>query len=208
MLRLFLVILILALGITSADARRRKHRLHVYQSHMYVVPRDAVVEPRARQSLESRQRSGPTVPPFDEPRPLRYRSAADLVPPDWQLQPTDQDSKGKRFVSPDGTGSFTAYTVPADQDAITAYMKKLAFAEGEEVTNIRGERSWIAVSGFKGDQIFYRKAVLACAGKRWHNVAFEYPAADKRKMAEFVNRASEVAQLSQNHDCDTPVSSR
>jgi hypothetical protein len=208
MQRLFLVILILALGVTAADARRRKHRLHVHQSYMYVVPRDAVVVPRARQSLESRQRSGMPVPPFDEPRPLRYRSAADLVPPDWQLQPTDPDSKGQRFVSPDGTGSFTAYTVPADQDAITAYMKNLAFADGEEVTNIRGERTWIAVSGFKADRIFYRKAVLACAGQRWHNVAFEYPAADKRKMAEFVNRASEVAQLSQNHDCDMPVSRR
>src|ERR671915_13085 len=104
MQRLFLVILILALGVTAADARRRKHRLHVQQSYMYVVPQDTVVVPRARQSWESRRRSGMPVPPFDEPRPLRYRSAADLVPPDWQLQPTEPDSKGQRFVSPDGTG--------------------------------------------------------------------------------------------------------
>jgi hypothetical protein len=209
MQRLFLVILILALGVTAADARRRKHRYHVYQPYMYVVPREAAAVPRAGQSFEVRRRpERTTVPPFDEPRPLRYRNAADLVPSDWQLQPADPNLKGQRFLSPDGTGSFTAYTVPADQNSIAAHLKKLAFGDGEEITHIRGERTWIAVSGFKGDRIFYRKAVLACAGERWHNVAFEYPASAKRTMAEFVNRASEVAQLSQNHDCDTPVSNR
>jgi hypothetical protein len=208
MQRLFLVFLILALGVTSADARRRKHRLQVYQSYMYVVPRDAVVPPRGTRAFEARRRSEPSLTPFDEPRPLRYNRAADLVPPDWQPQAPDPTFKGQRFLSPDGTASFAAYTAPADQNEVTTYMRKLAFAEGEQITQIRGERTWIAVAGFKGDRAFYRKAVLACAGQRWHNVAFEYPAADKRRLTEFVSRASEVVQLSQNHDCDTPVSAQ
>jgi len=80
--------------------------------------------------------------------------------------------------------------------------------EGEEVTYLRGERSWIAVSGFKGDRIFYRKAVLACAGDRWHQVAFEYPASAKRSMEDFVNRAAEGLDETRDRGCDTPVSAR
>jgi hypothetical protein len=54
--------------------------------------------------------------------------------------------------------------------------------EGETVTYFRREPDWIAVSGFKGGRIFYRKAVLACGGTVWHHIEFEYPAALKRRM--------------------------
>jgi hypothetical protein len=40
------------------------------------------------------------------------------------------------------------------------------------------------------NRIFYRKTMLACEGRKWHNLAFEYPASDKRAMDEFVTRAS------------------
>jgi hypothetical protein len=36
------------------------------------------------------------------------------------------------------------------------------------------ESDWLAVSGIKGNKIFYRKAVIACGGKVWHHIAFEY----------------------------------
>src|SRR5262245_1940237 len=206
MQRFLLVVLILVLGVTSADARRRKHRSHAYPSYMDVVPGDVVMR-RDGRSLEARRRPELSMPPSDQPRPPRYRTAADLVPPDWQVQ-DDPAFRGRRFVSPDGAGSFIAYTEPADRNDIPAYLKKVAFVDGEELAQIRGERTWIAVSGFKGDRIFYRKAVLACGGERWHNVAFGYPVAEKRRLAEFVTRASEVVQLSQDHDCDTPVSAR
>jgi hypothetical protein len=38
-------------------------------------------------------------------------------------------------------------------------MKNVAFADGEELTQVRGERNWIAVSGFHRDRIFYREAL-------------------------------------------------
>jgi hypothetical protein len=209
MQRLFLIILILAFGITSADARRRKLRIQGYFSYMHIVPRAAPVMPRGGQSYVLRQRPRATVPPFDEPhRPLKYSSPADMVPPDWQSQSADPSWKGQRFLSPDGRGWFALYATAAEQNAIAAHMKEVAFVDGEEITYIGGERSWIAVSGFKGDRIFYRKAVLACAGERWHHVAFEYPAAAKRKMDEFIKRASEMVHLTQNQGCETPVSNR
>ena len=64
-------------------------------------------------------------------------------------------------------------------EPITSHMQSVAFAEGGTVTYLRGERDWIVVSGTKGDRIFYRKAVIACGGKVWHHVAFEYPVALK-----------------------------
>jgi hypothetical protein len=54
-------------------------------------------------------------------------------------------------------------------------MNTVASLEGEQITHLRGEENWIEVSGFKADRSFYRTAVLACRGRAWHEVAFEYP---------------------------------
>jgi hypothetical protein len=86
-------------------------------------------------------------------------------------------------------------------------MKAVAFAKGDELTQVRGERNWIAVSGFHGDRIFYREALLACAGDRWHHIAFEYPSNAKGSMTEFVRSAAEALESTQNSGCDIPVSS-
>ena len=86
-------------------------------------------------------------------------------------------------------------------------MKIVAFADGEELTQVRGERNWIAVSGFRGDRIFYRQALLACAGDRWHHIAFEYPSNAKLSMTNFIRRAAQALEATQNAGCDVPVSS-
>jgi serine/threonine-protein kinase len=81
-------------------------------------------------------------------------------------------------------------------------MKTIAFGDGEAVTYLRGERNWIAVSGVKGDRIFYRKAILACAGKSWHHIAFEYPVVLKREMDAFVVGAANIVDRTENEGCD------
>jgi hypothetical protein len=80
-------------------------------------------------------------------------------------------------------------------------MKALAFGDGEQITSLRGEENWIEVSGFKADRIFYRKIVLACSGRSWHEIAFEYPTEIKSSMREFVNRAAEAVQNSEDQGC-------
>jgi serine/threonine-protein kinase len=47
-------------------------------------------------------------------------------------------------------------------------MDRIARQEGETVTYFRREPDWIAVSGFKGGRIFYRKA---CARMRRYGLA-------------------------------------
>src|SRR5262249_9537692 len=88
-----------------------------------------------------------------------------MVPPNWELQAPDSNWKGNRFLSPDGSSWLTAYASLTTTEPIASHMQSIAFAEGETVTYLRGERDWIAVSGMKGNRIFYRKAVIACGGK-------------------------------------------
>ena len=71
-----------------------------------------------------------------------------------------------------------------------ARFKAVAFADGEDVTYLRGERDRLTVSGLKGDRIFYRKVMLACGGTIWRHVAMEYPATAKGDFDRFVERMS------------------
>jgi hypothetical protein len=86
-------------------------------------------------------------------------TTAELVPPDWQLHPTDPNLKGQRFVSPDGEGSLALYATPVQKEPIAKHMNAIAFVDGEQITHLHAEQNWIEVSGFKADHSFYRKAV-------------------------------------------------
>ena len=83
-------------------------------------------------------------------------------------------------------------------------MKSIAFGDGETLTYVQGERSWIAAAGFKGSRMFYRKALLSCGGRVWHHVAFEYPVEMKDRIERFIVLAAEGLHDSQN-DCDDAV---
>ncbi len=82
-------------------------------------------------------------------------------------------------------------------------MKDFAFADGESITDLRARQNWIAVAGNKGgDRLFYREAVIACAGRTWHQIAFEYPSSMKTAMANFVGDAAVAVLHSENDGCD------
>jgi hypothetical protein len=91
---------------------------------------------------------------------------------------------------------------------VADHMKSVVFAgEGETLTHIQGERNWIAAAGFKGSRMFYRKAILACGGRVWHHVAFEYPPEIKARVDRFILLAAEGLNDSQT-DCDEAVVER
>ena len=123
--------------------------------------------------------------------PGRSYTTAELVPSGWQLQPTDPNLNGQRFASPDGEGSLAIYASSAEQEPIAKHMNAIAFVEGEQITHLRREEDWIEVAGFKADHSFYRKAVLACAGRVWHEVAFEYPTQSLEEITKFVGPRGE-----------------
>ena len=61
-------------------------------------------------------------------------------------------------------------------------MQDLAGRAGETVIDNTSGRFRIAVSGYRDDQIFYRKSNLACGGTRWHHIELQYPRGEKRRM--------------------------
>jgi hypothetical protein len=128
-----------------------------------------------------------------------HPNAAEIVPPTWRAQ-SDPNWRGRRYVSPDGSSWFVAYATPADREPTQT--GAIRSETGEQITYEKHERDWGAISGFKGSKIFYRKAVLACGGKTWHEIAFEYPAARKVEMDPFVIRASRNIDHAENDSCE------
>jgi hypothetical protein len=195
----------LVLMLASADARRRGHR------HHHHGPYDDVVQPDGSATMM------PGMSDRDPPRSRSraassrarnsYGGPARAVPPGWQLQAADPNWSGKRFVSPDGAAWFAFYATPVEHEPISAHMKTVAFADGEEIIDLAGRPGWLAVSGSKGDRLFYRKAVLVCGGKTWRHIAFEYPANAKRRIDAFVTRAADALDGDEGEGCDE-VSSR
>jgi hypothetical protein len=196
--RFLLALLIVLFAVEAADARKRRH-----YSYPFAPPFAYAVPDSAPQAFGFEQR-GPRM----MPRSIRGPAPplADLVPPGWQLQPPDPGWAGKRFLSPDGASWFAIYRAPANDKPQSEHMKAIAFAgEDEIITYLRGERDWISASGFKGSRIFYRKAILACGGRAWHHIAFEYAAELRRAMDQFVAIAAYALDNSQS-DCETPLS--
>jgi len=132
---------------------------------------------------------------------------AAVLPADWKLLPPEPNWTGKRLGSPDGRAWLAVYESPA-RESIPDYMNTVARAEGERITYRKQGSSWIVVSGFKGDRIFYRKAMLACANSRWHNIAFEYPAAEKLHYDVFVTRTSRALAAHRNDGCGRDIAGR
>jgi hypothetical protein len=130
-----------------------------------------------------------------------------VVPPDWVLQPTDPNGHRKHLTSPDGSASLTVLEDRADTN-LAAYMRSVAKRDGERVTYQRRGQSWIVASGFVGDRIFYRKAMLACRDSVWHQIAFEYPAARKLSYDRFVTRAEKALAAHRNDGCPPPTARR
>lgn len=189
---LLLAILVIVLGVDDADARRRRHHHRSYAieapaGESVTLDLDAYPRPNSRRS----RRSPPTV--------------AALVPRDWQPEAQNPNWNGKRFLSPDGTSWLAVYRAAVQEEPIADHMRSVVFAKGETITYLRGERTWVAVSGFKDSRIFYRKAILACAGNAWHHIAFEYPAELKTKMDALVVSAARALDDTQS-DCEQAVS--
>jgi hypothetical protein len=71
-----------------------------------------------------------------------------------------------------GSGLFSGRNVVARRlristaaEPIGTHMQSVAFAEGESLTYLRGERDWIVVSGMKSDRIFIARPLSLVAAK-------------------------------------------
>jgi hypothetical protein len=109
----------------------------------------------------------------------RYGTSAD-TPAGWVEQPAPDNDDGRVFKRRDGratlivNGGFVSEDTPA-----AAIESRAQPEEGERVTLSKKSARSVTVSGFKGDQIFYRHMILTCSDQVWNHVEFIYPAAEK-----------------------------
>jgi hypothetical protein len=80
------------------------------------------------------------------------------------------------------------WSVPDDGRGMRHYIKKIAQDGKVRVTYSPLRPTWFVLSGFRNNQIFYTKVVRACG--RFHHVALEYPAQQKREYDALVTRIS------------------
>lgn len=112
-----------------------------------------------------------------------------IIPHDWRKVPPPRGVNAVGFASPRGDAWIVFKAEPARR-SVVAQLTQLSRVRGGHITYERNGGTWIVVSGFNGNRIFYRKAMLACGGRAWHYLEFEYPAAQKRAFDDFVTRSS------------------
>jgi len=189
-MRVFLVIIIsLAIIAETADARKRRHHRHHDHSSAYAETELLGTSRADRFTSQAERRSNISA----------------LIPRDWQLERTDASRPSNRFVSPGGTASVAFYARSAEDETREERFKAVAFADGGEITYLRGERDWLAVLGVRGDQIFYRKVVLACGERQWRHIAFEYPVKEKRQFDGLISRMSRALDRAREEECRPPT---
>ena len=194
--RILLIALLLVLTVSDADARRRHHR-HWQHAPVMMMPGIPMEMPRDMSRRDMRRHMR------EMQRDVRRGDA--FIPAGWTLQPEDPSFSGRRYMAPDGSAWLALYSAPAEKDKVAAHLKNVAFAEGEEVTYLRGARDWLAVSGLKGDRVYYRKAALTCGGTLWRHIAFEYPAEQKPMLDRMVERAAQAFDRLAEESCSGDV---
>ena len=137
--------------------------------------------------------------------PAHAQRAPSPVPPGWTQEEADPETRTRRFASPNGRAWLQTRQTFADRSAVDQDMDDIAYRDGEQITYQKRGRTWIAVSGYWGDQIFYRKSNLACGGTVWHHIEFGYPRQDKKRMDAAVAR---MAHGMTNYSNDCPSNRR
>lgn len=135
--------------------------------------------------------------------PAHAKRHPNLVPKGWIQEILDPESKTRGFSSPDGRSWLMTKQTEADQSSVERDMDEIAYQEGERITYQRRGTTWIAVSGYRDDRIFYRKSNLACGGTRWLHIELQYPREIKRQMDATVTAISRVSQYSD--DCPPAI---
>ena len=110
-----------------------------------------------------------------------------LVPEGWRDVTISGSEGGARvFVSPGGEARLRLGHMMAQPGNQGRDLHRLMYRDGETITYQRRGRSWLAVSGYRDGEIFYRKSNMACRGTRWHTIELQYPREAKERLDRIV----------------------
>ena len=120
----------------------------------------------------------------------RFGVRAD-IPQGWVSGQPPENNDGLRWTSPDGTAQVAVWGGFQIEDGVDDAFKTVSAPNaGETITfKARGKQA-LVISGFKGENIFYRRLVLSCKNSVWNGVEITYP---KAKKAEFDPIVSHIA---------------
>ena len=100
------------------------------------------------------------------------------------LDPEDEENQGVRFISKDGEAVIWAWgTLNTRNRSLLAY-KKFVSEKAKRIGTITYKPNgdnWFALSGYKGERIFYRKVIMSCNGYVINSLHIEFPR-DMRKL--------------------------
>ena len=110
-----------------------------------------------------------------------------FVPRGWKRVNEQFDRSAIHFRSPDGRAALTMRDVATSADSPVGMIHPRA---GEEVTYQTRGRNWWVFSGYRGQDIFYRRASFACGHLRIHVIELVYPRDQKRQFDPIVTSIS------------------
>src|SRR3954467_7731239 len=85
--------------------------------------------------------------------PAQAQRAPSPVPLRWTQEQADPETRTRRFASPNGRAWLETRQTFADRSALDQDTDEIAYRDGEQITYQKRGRTWIAVSGYWGDQI-------------------------------------------------------
>lgn len=118
---------------------------------------------------------------------LSAAAQPDLVPRGWKREAASSNKNAIRFTSPDGYGTLIMRDLGA---AAASPETAIGPRPGERVTYRRRGQSWWVLSGYRGDEIVYRRAGYACGHHRVHVIELIYPRDQKRQYDPVVTSIS------------------
>jgi hypothetical protein len=125
-----------------------------------------------------------------------FSAPRSLVPEGWREVATSRSEGGERvFISPDEEARLRLGHIIARRGNRRRDLDRLTYREGETITYRRRDGSWLAVSGYRDGEIFYRKCNLARLGTRWHTIELQYPREAKARLDRIVTAMREILVL-------------
>ena len=99
-------------------------------------------------------------------------------PAHWVPQPAPENNDGRRFDSPDGRASLSAWgSFNALEDTIGTGLQREFETPGRKITYKVLKKDWYVVSGYENGNIFYQKTILK--DDVFYSFLLVYPPEDK-----------------------------
>jgi hypothetical protein len=106
--------------------------------------------------------------------------------------PTEGERSSFHYFGSEATDAKFIVGAWNNEEGVTPQQFKqwmLTHAEGyEDITYQPRGRAWFVLSGHRGDQIYYEKAIFSCSGRVVNVLAIAYPEAERQRFDPVVER--------------------